>query len=338
MKVNVDISVVMPIYNAMKYLADCIDSVLAQKGVSLELILVNDGSTDNSLSICQSFADNNDNVRVVSIDNSGPATAKNVGLSMATGEYVSFIDSDDALMPDMYKKMMESAHRHDADITCCSYLQIDEQGNLSHTEASNKEYVLTQEETVRRFLTKDKIYTQNWTKIYRRKMLSDNNISYVDGLKTEEDTLFNIVAFSACKIVTIVDEPLYRYTYREQSLSRDYFKTNFEMFGNNLLMKLEKVTEMVESHWPRLKPECTIYCIQYYTLLIGRCCYFDYDFCKHYLPKAIGYMKRNSAVLVRHHWLCGFSLAGAIALIILPQKTYFKKRAKKLKRASLSQD
>ena len=125
-----DISVIIPIYNVEQYLRRCIDSVLRQENVSQEIILVDDGSTDSSGKICDDYAANHSNIKSIHISNSGPSTAKNVGYDLATGNYVAFIDSDDEIKPEMFSTMLQSGYKHNADIVCCNYIQVDEEGNM----------------------------------------------------------------------------------------------------------------------------------------------------------------------------------------------------------------
>lgn len=326
------LSIIVPVYNSEEYLPRCIDSLLAQGEKSFEIILVDDGSTDKSQQLCDEYAKYS-NIKALHISNAGPATAKNKGLEIAEGEYVSFIDSDDAIESDMYTKMIESATRHNADVVCCSYRQVDEQGNKSEQPTTGKEYVFTQEEAVAHILMKDKIFSQNWTKIFRRNMLQDNSVSFIDGLKTDEDILFNLDAMVYCKIVTVVDEPLYVYTYRQQSLARFYVMTNFMQFNENLLMRLDKTQKMVEKYWPNIQQECTIHCLMYYNLLIGKSILFSFDEAKPYFLKAIEYIRKNALTLYRNRQFCGFSKIGTILALLLPPRMYFLYRKNKLNNA-----
>ena len=198
-----DISVIIPIYNVEKYLRRCVDSVLRQ---------------DHS------------NIKCLHIKNSGPATAKNKGYDISQGTYVAFIDSDDEIKPDMFYLMLQSGYKHNADIICCNYIQIDEEGHFSHTKHTGKEYVLNQDEAIKAILIKDKIYSQCWTKIYKHEMLESNHIMNTDGLKTDEDFIYNIQAFACSHTVCIVDKPLYIYTHRNKSLSKDYYRNHINQY------------------------------------------------------------------------------------------------------------
>ena len=166
-----DISVIIPIYNTEKYLPSCIDSVLCQKHVSLEIILVDDGSTDSSGKICEKYACKYPYIHTIHIENSGPATAKNVGLKLAKGDYVSFTDSDDKLEPTMFYEMISAGQKNNSEIICCNFKEADAHGNISHTACSGEIYVFDKVEALRHILSKDLIYTGSVTKIFRRELL-----------------------------------------------------------------------------------------------------------------------------------------------------------------------
>lgn len=114
------VSVIVPVYNAEKYLQECVDSILRQTLTDLELILVDDGSTDSSPAICDRYAEQDARVQVIHKPNGRAASARNAGLRAASGEYVAFVDSDDWISPEMYEKMLETG----ADVTLCDYVRF----------------------------------------------------------------------------------------------------------------------------------------------------------------------------------------------------------------------
>ena len=103
----IDVSVIIPVYNTEKYLQRCVDSVIGQQGVSVEIILIDDGSTDSSGKICDKYAAKYPEIKCIHTPNAGPSTAKNVGYDIATGNYIAFIDSDDEIKPDMFNQMLQ---------------------------------------------------------------------------------------------------------------------------------------------------------------------------------------------------------------------------------------
>ena len=317
-----DISVVVPVYNVEKYLRRCLDSVLRQIDVTLEIILVDDGSTDTSGKICDEYAEKYPEVRCLHISNSGPATAKNIGYDHATGNYIAFIDSDDEIKPDMFSKMLQSGYQHNADIVCCNYIQINENGTYEHTKHTGKEYVLNQDEAIKAILIKDKIYSQCWTKIYKKSMIDANHIRNTDGLKTDEDFIYNIQAFACSKTVCIVDLPLYIYTHRTQSLSKDYFNSHISQYIDNRILRLDMLERIINEKFPHLKDYCTYHCIFYYNELIGRICRNPQIFHDKRVRKVVSYIKNHKDVLKAHHGRLGFSKYGMYLILHLPITCY----------------
>ena len=317
-----DISVVIPIYNVEKYIRRCIDSVLHQEHVTLEIILVDDGSTDSSGSICDDYVARYSNIKCIHIENGGPATAKNRGYDIAQGNYVAFIDSDDEIKHDMFSVMLKSGYQHNADIVCCNYIQVDEEGNISHTEHTGQEYVLNQDEALKAILIKDKIYSQCWTKIYKRETLESNHVRNTEGLKTEEDFIYNIQAFACSHTVCIVDKPLYIYTHRSMSLSKDYYKNHINQYIDNRILRLELVDNIIRDRFPHLQEYSTYHCIFYYNELIGRICLFPNLYRDPRVSKVVSYIRKHSDVLLLHHAQLGFSKWGAHAILSLPQILY----------------
>lgn len=321
-KYKMEISVIVPVYNTEKYLERCLQSIIDQKGLEKEIILVNDGSTDASAGICDEYAHRYSCVKSIHITNSGPATAKNVGFRQATGDYVAFIDSDDKVGDDMFSKMISLAYRHNADIVCCNYIQIDEEGNISHTKCSHKDYVLDTEEGLKHLLLKDKIYSQCWTKIYRRRMLTEYKVVNVDGLRTDEDFIYNLNAFGHSKIVCIIDEPLYVYTHRKNSLSKDYFRKHISQFMDNMQLRLQMVDRVVKDEFPNLTEYSTYHCLMYYNELIGKVALFPQYYTDQRVKKIFAYMRSNIDVLNKYHARCGFSKKGVLLLRFMPSWLY----------------
>lgn len=317
-----DISVIIPIYNVEQYLKRCVDSVLSQQEISLEIILVDDGSTDSSGKICDDYASKNSNVRCLHIENSGPATAKNRGYDIAKGNYVAFIDSDDEIKHDMFSVMLKSGYQHNADIVCCNYIQVDEDGNISHTQHTGQEYVLNQDEALKAILIKDKIYSQCWTKIYKRETMDMHQVRNTEGLKTEEDFIYNIQAFACSQTVCIVDKPLYIYTHRNKSLSKDYYRNHINQYIDNRILRLELVDNIINKRFPHLKEYSTYHCIFYYNELIGRICLFPQLYQDPRVYKVMSYIKNHSNILIANHQKLGFSKMGGFLVVYLPQTMY----------------
>lgn len=321
-----DVSVIIPVYNTEQYLANCVDSILQQDNVSLEIILVDDGSTDSSPSICDKYAEEYDNITAIHIQNSGPATAKNEGLKLAQGNYIALTDSDDKMEPQMLNKMVNAGYTNNADIVCCNYKQIDEQGKTSHLNSTNQKYILNHEEGLTHFFSKDKIYSQCWTKLYKRKMLTDHQIDNDPGLRTDEDFIFNIKAFTHAQKTVIVDEPLYVYTHRENSLAHAYFKKNISQYIENRIKRVQVTQDAVKNESDTVKEWSRVHIIMYYNELLGKVALFPAYHSDERIKKIFRFIRQNKNILNRHYKLCGFSKIGKFMITYLPVSLYMKYR------------
>ena len=321
-----DISVIIPVYNTENYLAACVNSVLQQDNVSLEVILVDDGSTDSSAIMCDTYAKEYDNITAIHIQNSGPATAKNEGLKYAQGNYIALTDSDDRMEPLMLHKMVTTGYEHNADIICCNYKQIDENGHVSHLNYTNKHYILNHEEGLIHFFSKDKIYSQCWTKIYKRQMLLDYHIENDPGMRTDEDFIFNIRAFVNAQTTIIVDEPLYEYTHRESSLAHAYFKKNISQYIDNRIKRVNVTQEAVKDESDTIKEWSTVHIIMYYNELLGKVAMFPRYYTDKRIKNILLFIKINKKVLNKHYSICGFSRIGKHLISYLPAILYMNYR------------
>ena len=324
-----DISVIIPVYNTEKYLSACIDSVLQQEHVSLEIILVDDGSTDSSGKICEEYACKYPYIHTVHIENSGPATAKNTGLKYAKGDYVSFTDSDDELEPTMFYELISAGKKYCSDIICCNFKEADARGNISHTACSEKIYVFEKVEALRHLLSKDLIYTGSVTKIFRRELLTHYNLTHNDGLKTDEDFIMNIKAFAKCNRCVVVDRCFYIIKYREESLSHSYFKDNIENYINNRFVRAGIIEKTVSEECPELIEWAHLQNIMYYNELLGRISVFPALYHDKRTNKVIEYIRIHWNTLIKFHSKCGFSKLGCYIIKYIPSYLYMYYRGLK---------
>ena len=325
-----DISIVVPVYNTEKYLRKCIDSIINQQNVSKEIILVDDGSTDSSGNICKEYASKYPYIHTLHIDNSGPATAKNVGLQLAQGDYVSFTDSDDELEPTMFYEMISAGKYYNSDIVCCNFKEADIHGNISHTTCSGKTYQFNKIEALRHLLSKDLIYTGSVTKIFKRELLAQNNLTHNDGFKTDEDFIMNIKAFAKCNHCTVVDKCFYIINYRENSLSHSYFKEYIDNYISNRFVRSRIIEKTVSIECPELIEWAYVQNIMYFNELLGRIASFPDLFSDRRTKETVGYIRNHWKALIKHHSKCGFSILGCYLLRFMPSFYYMYYRRLKI--------
>ncbi len=326
----IDVSVIIPVYNTEKYISACLDSILKQSEVSIEIIIIDDGSTDSSASICDKYAQEYSNIKALHIKNSGPATAKNEGIKLAQGNYIALTDSDDRMEPLMLYKMVNAGTKHNADIICCNYKQIDENGNISHINSTNKQYVLNHEEGLIHFFSKDKIYSQCWTKLYKRKMLNDNHVMNDPGLRTDEDFIFNIRAFVHAQTTVIVDEPLYEYTHRENSLAHSYFKKNLNQYIENRIKRVRVTQDAVKNESENVKEWSIVHIIMYLNELLGKVANVPYFYTDKRIKDIFKFIRNNKRILNKYYNHCGFSKIGKSLILYLPSRLYMRYRRTKI--------
>lgn len=217
------ISIIVPIYNGEKYIEKTVSLLLLQPYHNIELILVNDGSTDNSLDICKRFEEMDSRVIVINRENAGISIARNSGLEIATGDYISFIDQDDEIVLNIYNVLIEAIQNNDFVIAGKMTQLID----LSGTVIDKKEYVYKEKQIkndidiLKLMLnsSRDSASLHLWNCLYRKEIIKDSHLLFNNHLKFgHEDTLFNIQYISCCRNIHIIDQIVYKY-YRRKSTS-----------------------------------------------------------------------------------------------------------------------
>ncbi|MEG0878933.1 MAG: glycosyltransferase family A protein, partial [Oscillospiraceae bacterium] len=210
----------MPVYNVEKYLGWCINSILKQTYRDIELILVDDGSTDNSLQICQNYERLDTRVKVISVKNNGVSNARNIGVKSATGEYIQFVDSDDLISPEMTETLLKSTQKYNKNLVICSMLQVSLQKD--NTPKLNKlglykkdaELVLSYDawwEHLLEFVWNTSAIEGPCNKLYLKSIIVDNNICFSEEFSLGEDFLFNLDYLKYCNGAVFIDKPLYYY-------------------------------------------------------------------------------------------------------------------------------
>lgn len=207
-----EISVIIPVYNIQQHLRECLDSVLGQSYPHLQVICVDDGSTDESPAILAQYAQKDPRVQVIRQQNAGPGAARNTGLEAATGEYVIFLDSDDWFEPDFLEKMVDTAVREGADVAICRAVEFDtNSGRELPSEWMMKKQYLPGKLAFAPQEMADHLfqftYGMPWDKFYRRELLTSSGIRY-PALKNSEDLAFVYPTLLAAKRIAVVDEVL----------------------------------------------------------------------------------------------------------------------------------
>lgn len=211
------ISVIIPIYNIAPYLPRCLDSIVGQTYKNLEIILVDDGSTDNSLEICQQYADKDSRMRVIHQKNQGLAAARNTGLDNAHGEFITFVDSDDWISPTYHEQLLTRQQQTQADMVSCSYYRVFDTHKKDHPFIHKETpEILSPAELTLLFLEQRNFNA--WNKIYRRGWIGETRFN--PKCKIAEDLDFTFQLARKGGKVTHLHKSLYFYYQRSDSLVR----------------------------------------------------------------------------------------------------------------------
>ncbi len=211
------VSVIVPVYKVEKYLEKCIESILAQTYKDFELILVDDGSPDNSGAICDEYAKKDSRIKVIHKENGGASSARNTGIEVAQGEFINFIDSDDIIPVDSLAKLINLQKKNNADLVCCGY-------ELQHLNNKIEKFVFFDKfvnfcamdnDDCNIFLSP--LFHGPCFKLFRNNILKENSVVFDETVFYGEDTIFVYEYLSKCNSVQCGNEVVYNYLKNDQS-------------------------------------------------------------------------------------------------------------------------
>ena len=242
---NVKVSVIVPVYNVEKYLGKCLDSLVNQTLKDIEIIVVNDGSPDNSQEIIDRYQKKYKNVKSYIKENGGLSDARNYGLKLANGEYIAFVDSDDYVSYDMYEKMYNKAISNNFDMVVCdlNYIYPDKEvraySNIKNDTTNIKKVMLN-------------IYPTAWNKIYKRELFNDKlrfkkNVWYEDV-----ELIYRMLPY--VKNIGVVSLPLYQYVQREGAITSTINKKLYHYIDNwNGIVTFYKENKLYDEYYREIE-------------------------------------------------------------------------------------
>jgi len=204
------LSIIVPVYNAGKYLKTCVDSILKQTFQDFELLLIDDGSMDSSSFICDEYGEQDARVVVVHKRNGGVASARNKGMEIAKGDLIAFVDADDMIDPDMYKVLIDALDRTGADAAACTFSIKPKDGGVWHDNIS-KLFVFEGTEEIYQSMTRKEQSIEGyiWNKVYKRNILE--NVRFRTEIAMVSDAVYSWEIFKNVKKVCYIDLPMYQY-------------------------------------------------------------------------------------------------------------------------------
>ena len=223
----IKVSVIVPVYNVEKYIKRCLDSLVNQTLENIEIIVVNDGSPDNSQVIIDKYVKKYDNVKSYIKKNGGLSDARNYGLKYATGEYISFIDSDDYVDINMLEKMYNKAIEKDFDVVVCNLQMVDDNQNYIQSVSSNIDRDVYGDKIKKCMVN---IYPSAWNKLYKRKLF-ENNVNFKKGI-WYEDVEFLYRLFPYIQSIGVIKDELYFYVQRDGAITKTFDKRLYNYIDN----------------------------------------------------------------------------------------------------------
>ncbi len=242
----IDVSIIVPIFNKERFLKDCLDSLINQTYKNIEIICINDGSTDHSLDILRDYADKDDRLIIISQENKGAGNARNTGIKIATGRYLQFLDADDFFELDMLEDMVKQADEKKADIVICNALEYNEETKIE--EAHRWLNVQDLKLDVFSYHDVENIFnittSSVWNKLYKKELIIDNEIWYQE-IPSNNDTAFSVITLLLAKRITYVDKFYihYRYyndTFRISSSREKYMQCSVMAYKKIIKVMKEK--------------------------------------------------------------------------------------------------
>ena len=209
------VSVIVPVYNVEKYLRKCVESIKNQTYQNLEIILVDDGSTDCSGKICDDLSQTDDRIVVIHKENGGLSDARNVGMDASSGDYIGFVDSDDYVDEDFYEILVANLEKYDADISCCRYSNVWEDGTREPIGNDGKIHIYEGLEALKEYIYGKTMDPFVWNKLYKAELFRnskypDNRFRFTKGILSE-DNPFCIELFKHTHKVVLVGVAKYNY-------------------------------------------------------------------------------------------------------------------------------
>ncbi|MDI6452378.1 glycosyltransferase family 2 protein [Peloplasma aerotolerans] len=237
------ISFIIPIYNAGKFLSACIESILHQTYENIELILIDDGSTDNSLQICQDYADRDSRIRVITKSNSGVSSSRNIGIKASHGKYISFVDSDDILDIQFSKVMQQEITQFKADCVFSNYYYL--YNNRAIVKKPRIESGVYSFDDISGIIIDDRklsgiLFGSVWAALYKKDIIDKYRILFHEELRVNEDGLFNIEYCSYANLIRVCSH-LNLYYYRQVNTSTS------KKFSNEIATK--SATETIKKKY-----------------------------------------------------------------------------------------
>lgn len=303
-----EISIIVPVYNVEQYLSKCLDSVLCQTFEDFELLLINDGSTDNSSEICERYAKQDDRIHYMTQKNQGLGRTRNVGINAAAGSYIMFVDSDDYIAENMLEILYQNILFSSADIAVCGLYNVYKTRCMPQCDQI-EQFTCDNVQAFKLLLIGEKIPGSSCNKLFKKELLE--RVRYPEGI-LYEDVAFHTSLMQAVKTVHVDTTPLYYYVHRENSITTEKFNSRSMMF----IYAYRDTLRLVEDKYPSVLPAARFKLFWAYFAILDRILQAD-DYWK--IPEykqVITYLKRNTIRIIKNPYFRKARKMGALVLLM----------------------
>ena len=263
------ISVIVPIYMGEKWLPRCIEAIRNQSFQNLEIILVNDGSPDNSGRVCEEFAAIDNRIKIVHKENGGLSDARNAGIAVAAGQYIMFVDEDDYIHPDMAKILYQTMKATKADIVVCDFLPVSDEAKVEYPQITQtaEPVCFEGQEIMNQLYYRNLLTVVAWNKLYKKEVFAKHG--YIKGRVHDDESAIHFI-LHACKKTAYIEEKLYYYVQREGSITSkrkwNYYSDTWQAYEERLAFLEENGYVQMASY---TKEHMLHYAVTYYKMLKG---------------------------------------------------------------------
>ncbi|MDD8048028.1 MAG: glycosyltransferase family 2 protein [Thomasclavelia sp.] len=277
---KVDVTVIIPVYNSEKYLSTAIDSILNQNYESMEILLIDDGSSDGSSTICDDYSKKDNRIKTIHKENEGMCASRNLGLSIAKGEYILFCDNDDVFLPNLIKDNIDYAKKYDADIVKFARKRINYIDDKVIEEAYSYKFdfkIVEEKDILKYYNIQRNISSGVWCNLYKKSVIQENNVRFPESFRFGcEDYYFNIEYYKYVKTMVMNPKAYYQWNLRmSHSTTRKYSDNLIESLQICLDLEykyiLEKdLTKLYPGNWEDILTN--YYVFGYYLALQNKAC------------------------------------------------------------------
>ena len=309
------ISVIVPVYNVEAYLEKCVESILRQTYTNLEILLINDGSTDNSGDLCDQLALRDQRIRVIHKENGGLSDARNTGIEEASSDLIGFVDSDDYIDEDMYETLYRQMLESKAELSMCGHYDVYHQIPEKQVVAIQT-WVLTPEEAIRMVMEAKILSVTAVNKLYKKELF--DQLRFEMG-KIAEDAFIMIRLIHQCSKVVATNEKKYYYVHRENSITTQKFSLKFL----NVIEAYEQNANIIRENYPKLTDVATMRLNWAYFYILDRLL-VDSEFEDKALEdRLLAFLKKNTVSILTD---CRFTRARKLSFLALclSRKLYTK--------------